>query len=154
MSLMTKRNMPSNKLLESELIKKPVAIFCIADQKNLPYARTMIKSLRYFHKDLPVILVTNEKDKEKLSENVIIKDLGAYLVDTMFFYRATPIIAEKLLDEYELVIKIDADSLILGDLSPVFEAKDYDVATVINWNRFDEKFYPHGYVESKLELID
>lgn len=122
--------------------KKPLAVFCIADKNNIKYANTMIKSLRHFHKNWPVILVTNETDKTKLPENVILKDLGPYMVDQAFFYRATPIIAEDLLNEYELVIKIDADSLILGDLSLILETKDFDVATVINWNRFDEKFYP------------
>lgn len=122
--------------------KKPVAIYCIADKNNLSYAKTMIKSLRYFHKDWPVILITDETEKDNIPEKVIVKDLKPYLADQAFFYRATPILAESLLDEYELVIKIDADSLILGDLSILLETKDFDVATVINWNRFDEKYYP------------
>lgn len=121
--------------------KKPICCVCIADKANISYANTMIKSLRKFH-DWPVILVTNETDKEKLPKDVILKDLGKYMVDQMFFYRATPIIAESLLDEYELVLKIDADSLILGDLSYILETKDYDVGTVINWNRFDQAHYP------------
>lgn len=122
--------------------KKPVAVFCIATKNHMSYAKTMIKSLRHFHKDWPVILVTDETDSKNLPENVIIKDIKPYLADRMFFYRATPIIGESLLNEYELVIKIDSDSLILGDLSSLVETKDYDVATVINWNRFDERFYP------------
>lgn len=122
--------------------KKQAIAFCIADKNNIKYANTMIKSLRYFHKDLPIMLVTNETDKALLPKDVILKDLGPYMVDQMFFYRATPIVAESLLDEYELVLKIDADSLILGDLSLIMETKDYDIGTVINWNRFDEKFYP------------
>jgi len=124
------------------VVKKPIAVYCIADKNNIKYARTMIKSLRYFHKDWDVILYTNETDKSLFPEGVILKDLGQYLVDQAFFYRATPILAESLLKEYELVIKIDADSLILGDLSLVKDTTDYDVGTVINWNRFDEKFYP------------
>lgn len=121
--------------------KKPIAVVCVADKNNIPYAKTMIKSLRRFH-NWPVILVTNETDKEKIPKDVILKDLSKYMVDQMFFYRATPIIAEPLLDEYELVLKVDADSLILGDLSYVLETKDYDVGTVINWNRFDPQYYP------------
>lgn len=127
---------------KEKAIKKPIAVFCIADKNNMKYAKTMIKSLKYFHKDWPVILVTDETEKDKLPEGVIVKDIKPYLVDKMFFYRATPIVAEKLLDDYECVLKIDSDSLILGDLSLVKDTKDYDVATVINWNRFDEKFYP------------
>jgi len=121
--------------------KKPIVVFCIATKNHLPYATTMIKSLRKFH-DWPIVLVTDEIDTDKLPKDVIVRDITPYLADKMFFYRATPIIAETLLDEYECVLKIDSDSLILGDLSLIVETKDYDVATVINWNRFDEKFYP------------
>ena len=122
-------------------MKKSICVFVIADKKNLPYAKTMLKTFRKFH-DWPVILITDEEDKANLPENVIVKDLNLYKQDKAFFYRATPIIAEPLLDEYECVVKIDADSLILGDLSYVLETKDYDCATVVNWNRWDEKFYP------------
>ncbi|MDE1866623.1 MAG: hypothetical protein KGI08_02785 [Thaumarchaeota archaeon] len=132
------------KQVEEKKNKKPVVVYCIADVNNFPYALTMIKTLRKFH-DWDVYLYTNETTPEKiklLPKNVTIKDLNPYLQDMGFFYRATPILAEELLIDYELVIKIDADSLILGDLSALIKTTDYDVATVINWNRMDEKFYP------------
>lgn len=124
--------------------KEPVAVYCIADVKNFGYALNMLRSLRHFH-DWPVYLYTNETDKEKLKllpKDITLVDLDPYLQDRAFFYRSTPILAEPLLDKYDCVLKIDADSLILGDLSFILEATDYDVGTVINWNRFDEKFYP------------
>lgn len=124
----------------SKTVKKPIIVVCIADKKNMPYARTMLKSLRHFHKDWPVMLVTDET--ENLPEGIIKKDLTNYIQDRMFFYRATPIVAEPLLDEYELVLKLDADQLVLGDLSYILDTTDYDVGTVINWNRYDEKLYP------------
>lgn len=128
-------------------MKKPVIVICPADKNNFQSALTMLKSLRKFH-DWPVLLFTNETDKiqlEKLPDNVEIVDLNPYLQDPMFFYRATPILAEPLLDEYELVLKLDADQLILGDLSYVLDTQDYDVATVINANRMDFQYY--GWVE-------
>src|SRR5260221_2251687 len=100
------------------MTKKPIAVYCIADQKNLLYATTMIKALRKFH-DWDVILITDEKDTKKHPQvkNLIIEDLTPYLADPAFFYRATPMLAEKYLEDYECVLKIDADSIILGDLS-------------------------------------
>lgn len=127
--------------------KKPVVVICPADQNNFPYALTMIKTLRHFH-DWPVILYTNESNPDKLKQlpkNVDVQDLNYYLKDRDFFYRATPILAEPLLDQYELVLKIDADSLILGDLSYVLETRDYDVGTVLNVNRVDNQFF--GWVD-------
>lgn len=127
--------------------KKPVCVFVIADQNNFKYAVTMLKTFRHFH-DWPVVLVTNEVKKEeldKLPDKIELVDLNAYLEDPFFFYRATPIIAEPLLDKYELVIKLDADQLILGDLNYILETKDYDIGTVINANRVDPMQY--GWVE-------
>jgi hypothetical protein len=72
-------------------------------------------------------------------------ELKEYLSDPQFFYRATPIVAQKFINDYELVLKIDADSIITGNLDYVFDTKDYDVGTVINWNRIDPKTY--GYVQ-------
>lgn len=122
-------------------MKKPICIFCIADKNNLAYARAMINSFRKFN-NWDVILFTDETNTDNLPKNVIIRDLKPYLRDPMFFYRATPIIGEELLDEYDCVVKMDADQLVLGDMSYIEKTRDYDLATVINWNRWDERVYP------------
>lgn len=130
-----------------EIMKKPVVVFTIADKENFPYALTMIKTLRKFH-DWPVILYTNETDKnrlEKLPKDVTIVDLIPYLKDSYFFYRATPVLGEPLLDEYDLVLKMDADQVVTGSLDYILETKDYDIGTVLNANRLDFKTY--GWVE-------
>ena len=46
------------------------------------------------------------------------------------FYKATPFIASKLLEKYDLVLKLDADRDITGDLSHIFNG-GYDIGTVI-----------------------
>src|ERR1035437_4313106 len=120
-------------------MKKPIVIVTIADKANFGYALTMLKTLRKFHQ-WPVRLYTNETDEKLLAQlpaDVAIVDLTPYLADPMFFYRATPILAEPLMDEYELVLKLDADQLVLSDLSYILDVKDYDVGTVINANRID-----------------
>jgi hypothetical protein len=122
--------------------KQPVLIFTVADKNNLQYARQMLNSLRKFHPDVPVVLVTDETDKQKLPKNVTIEDLTPYLKDDpAFFYRQKPIIAEKYMDEYELVLGLDADQIITGNLDYIFNTKDYDIGTVINWNRADPQVY-------------
>lgn len=91
------------------------------------------KSFKSFHKDIPFHIVQGE-------------ELESYLkTDPAFFYRATPILTEKYLEEYELVVKIDADSLVLGDISYIWKTKDYDIATVLNFNKLDPLTY--GYVD-------
>lgn len=145
LSTIAKTSEPRGK--NDEINREPVVIFTIADRNNFGYAITMINTLRKFH-DWPVILYTNETNKDQLKKvphNVQLVDLDPYLKDPMFFYRATPIIGEQLLQGYELVLKLDADQLILGDLSYILTTKDYDVGTVLNTNRVDPGMY--GWVE-------
>lgn len=112
-------------------MKKPVIAFTIADEKNMKYAKMLENSLRKFHteKELPLRIISGDDLKAELAN------------DPHFFYRATPVIGEKLLKEYDLVIKLDADQIITGDLNYILNTKDYDVGTVLNWNRIDPQTY-------------
>lgn len=114
-------------------MKEPVVFFTIADDKNLPFAQMLEKSFKHFHKDIPFKIITGE-------------ELDAYRKDDPnFFYRATPIVGENLIKDYELVVKIDADSIVTGDLSYIWNTKDYDVGCVLNYNRVDAMKY--GFVQ-------
>jgi hypothetical protein len=112
--------------------KKPVVAFTIADKNNEKYANELLNSIRKFHseEELPFYILKGE-------------ELDRYLKDDpKFFYRATPILGERFLKEYELAVKVDADSLVLDDISYVWKTKDYDVGCVLNWNRFDIQYFP------------
>lgn len=112
-------------------MKKPVVMFTAYDEKNAPYAKMFKNSLRKFHSEEELPLYEIQGD-----------DLQAYLrLDPMFFYRQKPVIASKLIEEYELVIGMDVDQIVTGDLSYLWKTKDYDVATVINYNRIDPQTY-------------
>lgn len=103
-------------------------IYSIADRSNLPYFEMMKNSFRHFYPDIPVVLYDEEKIKK--------------VNDPHFFYRATPFIAKELLEEYDLVIKVDADSVFTGKIDHIVDDETYDYGTVLNWNRVDEKIYP------------
>lgn len=124
--------------------KKPIIVFTTADKNNFQYAVMMLNSLRKFH-DWPVVFVTDEKDEAKLKllpKGVEVVDLEPFLkADPAFFYRQKPVLAEKYIKEYDLVVGIDSDSLITGDLGYILDTTDYDVATVVNWNRRDPQLY-------------
>jgi hypothetical protein len=136
-----------NKTTEADIVKKPVCFFTVATVSHLQYAIPFFKSLTKFHspKDIDMILYTDEtrpEELQKLPEGIKIVSLTPFLEDEMFFYRQKPILMEPLLDQYDLVVGFDADQLVLGDLNAILEANDYDVGTVINYNRFDEKYFP------------
>ena len=103
------------------------AYFTIADQNNLKYYELLKNSLSKFHPDIPLILIDEPK----------IKQLG----DPHFFYRATPIIAKALFKDYDIITKIDADTIITGNLDHIWEG-EFDVAVVKNSNPREDKVYP------------
>lgn len=101
--------------------------FSIADKNNLPFYQMMSKSFKRFHPDIELRLYGDKEIDEYNDKN--------------FFYRSTPIIAKNLMEEgYELILKLDADQLILGKLDVIFKG-DYDVGTVLNINRVDPPRY-------------
>lgn len=113
------------------MTKKPAIAFTIADDKNMPFALMLQNSLRKFHteEELPLKIITGEDLKSELA------------TDPDFFYRATPVIGERLIKEYDLVLKLDSDQIVTGGLNYILNTKDYDVGTVLNWNRIDPQTY-------------
>jgi hypothetical protein len=102
--------------------KKTIA-FCtnISDEyMHSMGAYNLQKSARYFHPDIPFYMYKT-KDIEALNIPLPI---------------AMPFVISKLMDEYEMVIRIDADSLIVGPLDEILNAKGYDVIGVRNNNDF------------------
>ena len=63
--------------------------------------------------------------------------------DSQIFYRSTPLFADILFKRgYTEVCKLDADQIITGDLSSIWET-DYDVAVVNNSNPRENKAHPY-----------
>jgi len=103
---------------------KDKIVFTIADQNNLQYAKLLENSFKHFHPDIEFKIYGPDEIKDFIN----IPD---------FFYRATPFIAKELIKEYELVVKIDADSIITGPLDDVFNDTSYDLGVVLNNNRLE-----------------
>lgn len=112
-------------------MRKPMIAFTIADENNMWMVEKLTNSLRKFHseEELPLMVISGDDLKSRVKK------------DPNFFYRATPIIAKELIKDYELVIKLDCDQLITGDLDFVLNSKGWDVGTVINYNRADAQIY-------------
>lgn len=103
-----------------------IIAFTVADENNMPYAKKMANSFNYFHPDIEVKIYTQE-------------DIG----DKINFYRQKPFFARELIKEYDLVIGLDADQIITGDLSYIFD-REFDLAVPNNFCRSDVPKY--GYV--------
>lgn len=134
-------------------MKKEVVLFSCADNNNFKYAVSFWNSMVKFHNPLEIdmLLYTTETKPEelkKLPEGIKIIDLNPFLKDdSNFFYRQKPLIMESLINDYECVVGFDVDQIVFGDLSYIWKTKDYDIATVMNYNRVDPQIY--GFVQAQ-----
>jgi len=132
-------------------MKKQALFFAAADIQNFPYAVKFWNSMTKFHspKDVDMIFWTNEKRPEMLKQlpkGIMVADITPFIKDDpIFWYRQKPLLAEQYMDEYELVVGFDVDQIVCGDLNYIIKTKDYDLGTVINWNRVDPQMY--GFVD-------
>ncbi len=112
------------------MIKK-ACIFCVADNNNLPYFEKFKNSLRKWHTEEEVnLLLITEKEIVQFK-------------DPKFFYRAKPLIASRLIGQYETIIGMDCDQIVCGDISELWKDGDkVDVACVLNSNPKEAKMYP------------
>lgn len=111
--------------------RKKVVAFTIADKKNEPYLQMMKNSLRKFHseEELPLVEITGQLLQDTLAK------------DPNFFYRATPSTAHNLVKNYDVIVKIDADSVIVAPINEAWEG-DFDIKLVLNSNPREFRRYP------------
>lgn len=97
----------------------------VSDDKIVYFgAMKLITSFYKFHPDIPLFVFTNkqiEAEKQKY-ENI------------NWFY-LNPVICKKVAEEYDLVVHLDADSIVTDRLTEVIEG-DYELAVVRNNNDF------------------
>lgn len=96
-----------------------IICFTVADQANMSYAKMMVNSFHKFHPDIEV----------KIYNEV---DVG----DPINYYRQKAMFAKELITDYDLVLGLDSDQIITGNLDYIFN-QEYDVGCVYNFNRVD-----------------
>lgn len=91
--------------------------YSVADNNYLPYAKMLERSFKRFHPDIPFIIFGEEDIKRvPYSEP---------------YYRNKAFFGKELAEKYDLVINIDADSIVVGSLKDVLDAP-YEVGCVLN----------------------
>ncbi len=102
--------------------KKPIAFVTnISDEYRYSMgADKLIRSAKYFHPDIPFhVLGTEEVDALGMPKEILM-----------------PFVMNKFIDEYDMVVRLDADSMITGPLTEIIEAKDYELIGVRNNNDY------------------
>lgn len=85
----------------------------------------MINSFRRFHPDIDLIVFRQDVVDRVFKE----KNIN--------FYQAKPYFAELLMNKYDLVVNMDADHIVTGRLTEVFDNVDYDVGGAWNFNDYE-----------------
>lgn len=105
---------------------KKVAFTCVDD--NLYYAEgthIMINSFKRFHPDID-LMVFRQDTIDKLFRE---KNIN--------WYQAKPFFAELLEDQYDLIVNMDADHIVLDRMTEIFDNVDYEVGMPWNYNDYE-----------------
>lgn len=108
-------------------MKNKTIAFTAFDKTNERFFPMLKNSWDKFHKDIEIKVYREEEIKA--------------FNDPMFFYRQKPLIANKLLEEYETVIGLDVDQIICSDLTHTWTG-DFNIGVVQNSNPQEIKKYP------------
>jgi hypothetical protein len=113
-----------------------VSTWCTDDWQEGFGIDPLKKTFKYFHPDIDFEVVGTQKTEDILNNFSYIKEI-MYDEDMPWFRRGkiahwiqAPSVYH-LKDEYDMIVHIDADSVVLGDLSDIFES-DEDVISVKN----------------------
>jgi len=100
------------------------AFYIIIGDSHYHGCRTdeFIKSFKNFHPDIDLIIFGQKDIDNTFSED-----------SRLNFYNSKATFAKKLYNDYDLVVNIDADHLILGELSEILIG-DYDISAPANYN--------------------
>ena len=99
----------------------------------------MINSFRRFHPDIDLIV---------FRQDIVDKLFAKKNID---WYMATPYFAQLLMDDYDLVVKMDADHIVLDRMTEVFDTVDYEVGFPWNFNDYENASFENITSEMYLQ---
>src|SRR3990167_7593510 len=90
----------------------------------------LINSFKYFHPDIPLVIFRQD------IIDTIIDPKKRFMGGSVNWLNAKPIFAKILVNHFDCIVNIDADSIVTGKLDEVFK-DDYDIGSVVNFNDFE-----------------
>jgi hypothetical protein len=107
--------------------EKVVFFTIVSDNYYYPVGTPkLISSFKKFHPDIPLVVFRQDLIDKVFEEKKI------------NFYMAKPTFAKLLTPHYDLVVNIDADSVVLGRLETILE-QDYEIGGVMNLNDYENR---------------
>jgi hypothetical protein len=112
---------------------KPIVFYTfVSDNYYEPVGTPrLINSFKRFHPDIPLVIFRQDYvDK-------IIDPKKKFMGGSVNWLNAKPMFARLLIEKYELVVNVDADSIFTGRLDELIDDKTYDVGSVMNFNDYE-----------------
>lgn len=105
---------------------RKVAFTAVEDKLYYPEGtHIMVNSFKKFHPDIDLVVFRSDVVDKLFKEKGI------------NWYQAKPYFAELLEDKYDLIVNLDADHVITGRMTEVFDNVDYEVAMPWNYNDYE-----------------
>lgn len=105
---------------------RKVCFTIVSDDYYYPVGtHIFVNSFLRFHPDIDLVVFRQDKVNETMKDGID-------------FYNAKPTFAKLLTDKYDLVVNIDADTVITGRLTEVFDNVDYEVGGAWNKNDYED----------------
>lgn len=105
---------------------KKVCFTIVDDRYYYPIGtHIFINSFKKFHSDIDLVIFRQDMIDKIFKE----KNIN--------FYQAKPTFAKLLTDEYDLVVNMDADHVVTGRLTEIFDNVDYEIGAPWNFNDYE-----------------
>jgi hypothetical protein len=119
---------------------KKVCFTCVEDRLYYPEGtHIFINSFKRFHPDVDLVVFRQDTVDKLFSK----KNIN--------WYQAKPYFAELLMDKYDLVVNMDADHVVTGRMTEVFDNVDYEVGAPWNFNDYENASFENITEEMYLQ---
>lgn len=109
---------------------RKVCFTAVSDDYYYPVGtHIFVNSFKRFHPDIDLVVFRQDTVDKLFKE----KNIN--------WYNAKPFFAQLLEDSYDLICNIDADTVITGRLTEVFDNVDYDIGAAWNYNAYENAFF-------------
>lgn len=119
---------------------KKVCFTAVDDKLYYPEGtHIFINSFKKFHPDIDLVVFRQD------TVDKLFKEKG------INWYQAKPYFAELLMDKYDLIVNMDADHVVTGRMTEIFDNVDYDVAMPWNFNDYENAAFENITEEMYLQ---
>lgn len=119
---------------------KKVCFTAVDDKLYYPIGtHIFVNSFKRFHPDIDLVVFRQDTVDKLFKE----EDIN--------WYQAKPFLAELLENQYDLVVNMDADHIVLDRMTEVFDKVDYDVAFPWNFNDYENAAFENITEEMYLQ---